>query len=143
MTTKREVVLSAFFDLLTENLDAKVLRNEVLPGRIPPAGFVILRDGDAGEPEALLSPLVWLWEHRAVVEVFTAGNSSTERGSRMDAVLATIGAAVASDRTLGGLCDWVQPQAPAVEEIAEEGVAPICAASVPVVLVYGSSDPLG
>lgn len=143
MTTKREAVLAALFDLLVESLDAKVLRNEVLPERVPPAGLVILRDGDPGEPEALLSPLVWLWEHRAVVEVFTAGSTAAERGGRMDAVLAGVGAAVAGDRTLGGLCDWVQPQAPAVEEIAEEGVAPIRAASVPIVLVYASPDPLG
>ena len=143
MTTKREAVLVALFDLLAGNLDAKVLRNEVLPERVPPTGLVILRDGDPGEPEALLSPLVWLWEHRAIVEVFTAGSTATERGSRMDAVLVDIGATISADRTLGGQCDWVQPQAPAIEEIAEEGVAPICAASVPVVLVYGSSDPLG
>lgn len=143
MTTKREAVLSAFFDLLSDSLSAKVLRNEVLPERIQPAGLVILRDGDPGEPEALLSPLVWLWEHRAVVEVFTTGSTGTDRGTRMDAVLAAIGAAVTADRTLGGLCDWVQPQAPAIEEIAEEGVAPICAASVPIVLIYGSPDPLG
>ena len=143
MTTKREAVLGALFDLLGNSLDAKVLRNEVLPERVPPAGLVILRDGDPGEPEALLSPLVWLWEHRAVVEVFTTGVTAAERGSRMDAVLAGIGAAVTVNRTLGGLCDWVQPQAPAIEEIAEEGVAPICAASVPVVLVYASTDPLG
>lgn len=143
MTTKREGVLSAFFDLLVNSLDAKVLRNEVLPERVPPAGLVILRDGDPGEPEALLSPLVWLWEHRAVVEVFTMGGTGTERGTRMDAVLAGIGAAISADRMLGGLCDWVQPQAPAIEEIADEGVMPICAASVPIVLVYASSDPLG
>lgn len=143
MTTKREAVLVALFDLLAESLDAKVLRNEVLPERVPPTGLVILRDGDPGEPDALLSPLTWLWEHRAVAEVFTAGSTAAERSSRMDAVLSEIGAAVSVDRTLGGLCDWVQPQAPAIEEIAEEGVAPICAASVPIVLVYGSSDPLG
>lgn len=143
MTTKREAVLSTLFDLLGNSLDAKVLRNEVLPERVPPAGLVILRDGEPGEPEALLSPLVWLWEHRAAIEVFTAGGTATDRGSRMDAMLAAIGAAIAADRRLDGLCDWVQPQAPAIEEIAEEGVAPICAASVPVVLIYGSPDPLG
>ena len=143
MTTRREEVLAAFHALLVSGLSAKVLRNEVLPERVPAAGLVILRDGDPGEPEALLSPLTWLWEHRALLEVFAIGTTPAERSSRMDAVLAEIGTAVAGDRTLGGLCDWVQPQGPAVEEIAEEGVAPIRAATVPVVLVYSSPDPLG
>ncbi|MBE7183827.1 MAG: acyl-CoA transferase [Methylobacterium mesophilicum] len=143
MTTKREAVLAAFHSLLAASLSTKVLRNEVLPERIPAGGLVILRDGDPGQPEALLSPLTWLWEHKAMLEVFAIGATAAERGTRMDAVLSAVGIAVEGDRTLGGLCDWVQPQAPAVEEIAEEGVMPIQAATVPILLVYASADPLG
>ncbi len=33
-----------------------VLRNEPLPTKIPASGLLILRDGDAGEPEITLSP---------------------------------------------------------------------------------------
>jgi len=140
--TKREAVLSALLDHLAAVPDATVLREHVVPERIPPEGLIILRDGDPGEPQVILSPLIWLWEHRASIEVFAAGATPELRASAVDDLLAALGAALASDRTLGGLCDWVQSGAPSVEEIAEEGMRPIRAALVPVHLVYGSDDPL-
>jgi hypothetical protein len=36
---------------------ATVLRNEVLPAKIPAGGLVIVRDGDLGEPEVTLNPV--------------------------------------------------------------------------------------
>ena len=140
--TTREEVLVALFDLIAVSTSAKAARNEVLPERVPASGFVILRDGDPGEPDAILSPLVWLWQHRAMLEVFTVGHTAAERTSRMDIIFTAMGTAIAADRTLGGRCDWVQPHAPAIEEIADDGTAPIRAAIVPIVLTYGSSDPL-
>jgi hypothetical protein len=140
--TRREDVLSALLAVIETVPDASVLREQVLPEKIPGGGLVILRDGDPGEPEAILSPLTWLWQHHALLEVFVAGGSPDQRAARMDDLLAAIGAVLVADRTLGGRCDWVQPQSPVVEEFAEDGAAPIRGATVPVVLVYGSTDPL-
>jgi hypothetical protein len=140
--TRREDVLSALLALVETVPNATVLREQVLPEKIPGGGLIILRDGDPGEPEAILSPLTWVWQHRALLEVFVAGGSPDQRAVRMDSLIAAIGTALAADRTLGGRCDWVQPQAPIVEEFAEDGAAPIRAATVPLVLVYGSTDPL-
>jgi hypothetical protein len=140
--TRREDVLSALLAVIETVPDATVLREQVLPEKVPSGGLVILRDGDPGEPDAILSPLTWLWEHRALLELFVAGGTPDQRTTRMDSLLAAIGTALAADRTLGGRCDWVQPQGAIVEEFAEDGAAPIRAATVPVVLVYGSTDPL-
>ena len=45
MPTTRETILSALTDLLSTIPHVAVLRGEVLPERIPPAGLMILRDG--------------------------------------------------------------------------------------------------
>lgn len=54
-------------------LGAKVLRNEILPEKVPAAGVVILRDGDLGPPEVWLSPPGYYYEHRAEIEVVADG----------------------------------------------------------------------
>jgi hypothetical protein len=59
MPTTRETILSALTDLLSTIPHVAVLRGEVLPERIPPAGLMILRDGNPGEPSVTLSPLTY------------------------------------------------------------------------------------
>ena len=39
-----------------------------------------------------------------------------------------IGTALEADRTLGGLCDWVEPEAPASVDLPIEGAAALKAA---------------
>jgi hypothetical protein len=68
MPTTRETVLAALHARL-QPLAAFVLRDEVLPERIPAAGLIILRDGQPGEPEVTLSPLRYHYQHRAELEV--------------------------------------------------------------------------
>ena len=46
MPTLRETILTALADLLRTIPYASVLRGEVLPERIPPAGLMMLRDGE-------------------------------------------------------------------------------------------------
>ena len=91
-----------------------VLRGEVLPERIPASDLIILRDGKPGEAEVTLSPLTWFYEHRAELEVVIQAGSG--RDALFDALTAAIGAVIAADRTLGGLCDWVEAEAPAPDE---------------------------
>jgi hypothetical protein len=138
MPTIRETILSALHARLS-SLPATVLRGEVLPERVPAGGLVILRDGDPGEPEVTLSPLIWHYRHRAELEVIVQGR---DRDAEFDALCAAIGAALAADRTLGGLCDWVEAEAPAPADLPIEGGASLKAAVVPVVLSYSLGDPL-
>jgi hypothetical protein len=139
MPTARETVLAALHARL-QRLAALVLRDEVLPERIPAAGLIILRDGQPGEPDVTLSPLRYHYQHRAELEVVI--QSGTGRASTFDSLIASIGAALEIDRTLGGLCDWVEPEAPASVDLAIEGAASLKAAVITIVLHYTTADPL-
>ncbi len=140
MPTTRETILAALHAWL-QPLVATVLRDEVLPERIPPAGLIILRDGQPGEPEVTLSPLRYHFQHRAELEVIV--QSADDRATAFDTLIAAIGTALATDRTLGGLCDWIEAEAPASVDLPVEGAVSLKAAVVTVVLHYTTADPLG
>ena len=139
MPSKRETILAALqARLLT--LAAPVLRGDVLPERIAATGLIILRDGKPGDPGVTLSPLTYFYEHRAELEVVI--QAGTGRDALFDALSASIGAALATDRTLGGLCDWVEAEAPEPVDLPIEGAAALKAAVIVIVLHYATSDPL-
>lgn len=144
MTTKSEQVLLALFDALGSALplDGKLLRNAALPERIPASGLMILRDGDPGSPEVLLSPATYIYEHRAEVDVIVEAKSGVDPDAAFDLLKSAIGLAIATDRTLGGLCDYVLGDAPEPIDLAVEGGAVLKAATIAVVLTYATSDPL-
>ncbi len=143
MPTRRETILQALLAALQTVPAAAVLREEVLPERPPAGGLLILRDGDPGTPEVTLSPLQYHYEHRAEIEVIVQGKTPAARANTFDTLLQTIGTALASDRTLGGLCDWVEAQAPQPVDMPVEGAAALKAAIIPVILTYSTADPLG
>jgi hypothetical protein len=101
MPTLRETILAALHARLS-SLPATALRGEVLSERVPAAGLLILRDGEPGEPEGTLSPLRYNYQHRVEIEAVVQGAA---RDATVDIVCASIGAALAADRTLGGVCD--------------------------------------
>ena len=139
MPSTRETILAALHVCL-QPLAALVLRDEVLPERIPAAGLIILRDGQPGEPEVTLSPLRYHYQHRAELEVVV--QAGTGRASAFDTLIAAIGAALDADRTLGGICDWIEPEAPATVDLPIEGAATLKAAVITVVLHYTTTGPL-
>jgi hypothetical protein len=139
MPTPRETILAALLVRLSA-LPATALRGEVLPERVPPDGLLILRDGEPGEPEVTLSPLTYHYQHRAEIEAVVQG---ANRDVAFDALCAEIGAVFSADRTLGGLCDWVEAEAPQPVDLPVEGAASLKAAVVRVSLFYTTSDPLG
>ena len=138
MPTTCETVLAALHARL-QPLAALTLRDEVLPERIPAAGLIILRDGQPGEPEVTLSPLRYHYQHRAEIEAVVQGAA---RDAAFDTLTASIGTALEADRTLGGLCDWVEAEAPRPVDLPVEGAASLKAAVIPVVLHYSTADPL-
>ena len=139
MSTTRETVLAALHARLLP-LAALTLRDEVLPERIPPSGLIILRDGNPGEPEVTLSPLTYFYQHRAELEVVIQAGSG--RDVLFDALAEAIGTVLAADRTLGGLCDWVEAEAPEPVDLPIEGAAALKAAVIIIVLHYSTADPL-
>lgn len=138
MPTPRETILAALHARLSA-LPATALRSDVLPERLPTAGLLILRDGEPGEPEVTLSPLRYHYQHRAEIEAVVQGAS---RDVAFDILCASIGAAIATDRTLGGLCDWIEAEAPRPVDLPIEGAASLKAAVIPVILHYSTADPL-
>ena len=141
--TDRESILQALFALLQTITDVTVLRNEAVPEKIPSGGLIILRDGDPGEPETLLSPLSYYWQHRALVEAVVQKGDQATRDLALDGLYRKISLAIAGDRTLGGLCDRVTPQAPDSNVLAVEGSPQIKGAIIPIELIYVTADALG
>ncbi|TYB84206.1 acyl-CoA transferase [Oceaniovalibus sp. ACAM 378] len=139
MTSTRETILVALHARLL-SLAALILRDEIPPERIPAAGLIILRDGQPGEPEVTLSPLRYHYQHRAELEVVVQAPNG--RASAFDTLIAAIGTALEADRTLGGLCDWVETEAPASVDLPIEGAAALKAAVITVVLHYTTTGPL-
>lgn len=139
MPTPRETILVALHARLSA-LPVTALRGDVLPERIPPAGLMILRDGEPGEPEVTLSPLTYHYRHRAEIEAVVQG---ADRDATFDALCASIGSVFATGRTLGGLCDWVEAEAPQPVDLPVEGAPSLKAAVIPVILHYSTADPLG
>lgn len=135
----RETILAALHARL-QTLAATVLRDEVLPERIPPGGLIILRDGQPGEPEVTLSPLRYHYQHRTELEVVV--QAAKDRAAAFDTLIASIGTALEIDRTLGGLCDWIETEAPASVDLPVEGAASLKAAVITVVLHYTTTGPL-
>jgi hypothetical protein len=139
MPTTRETILAALHARL-QPLAALTLRDEVLPERIPITGLIILRDGEPGEPDVTLSPLRYHYQHRAELEVVV--QAGIGRASAFDTLIAAIGTTIEADRTLGGLSDWVEPEAPASVDLPIEGAAALKAALITVLLHYTTTGPL-
>ena len=143
MPTPRETILQALLVALQIVPDATVLRGAILPERIPPGGLLILRDGDPGTPEVTLSPLQYHYEHRAEVEVIVQGKTPAARDAAFDVLLSELATAITVDRALGGLCDWIEDEAPQPVDLPVEGAEALKAAIVPIILTYTTADPLG
>jgi hypothetical protein len=143
VSSKREQVLDAIKSLLSSALpNADVRRNLAKPERIPPGGLVVIRDGDPGEPEVMLSPLVYVYSHRIPIELAAYETSSQSPEQALDEMLGAIGVAVSGDRTLGGLCDFIEAQAPSTDDVETAGARAGRWADAAIVAVYGTPDPL-
>lgn len=143
MASHREQVIEAVKALVEGALPgADVKRNQTKPERIGPGGHVVIRDGDPGEPETTLSPLTYTYSHVIPVEIAAYESASMAREAVLDGMMAAVGAAVAADRTLGGLCTWLDVTAPAPDDAEAAGAEPFRWADVGVIAVYDTRTPL-
>ncbi|PHQ94652.1 MAG: acyl-CoA transferase [Marinosulfonomonas sp.] len=143
MSTPRETILQALLAALQTVPRTTVLRGAILPERAPVGGLLILRDGDPGTPDVTLSPLQYHYEHRVELEVIVQGKTPAARDAAFDVLLAKLATVITADRTLGGLCDWVEAEAPQPVDLPVEGAEALKAAIVPLILTYTTADPLG
>jgi hypothetical protein len=119
--------------------------------RLPQLSFEVFRpilDGDSAESLVRAVTLIpasgefaYHYQHLAEIETFV--QAGTGRDAAFDALAGGVGIVLAADRTLGGLCDWVEAEAPRPVDLAIDGAATLKAAVIPIVLHYASADPLG
>ena len=138
----REQILSALFSRLQTISGAVVRRNEALPQAVQASGLIILRDGDPGEPDVTLNPRTEFYSHRAEIEEFVTQTVGGGGEGVLDALLAEIGTALGTDRSLDGLAENLFWSAPETGVLVIEGAAPVLTARITVTIEYLVSDPL-
>ncbi len=142
----REEAIGALFAVLGQlSLGpsvATVKRNAALPERVSDQAMAILRDGEMGDPDVSLSPLMYHWRHQVAVELFVAEPDAGARDARMDGLLMELATLIEADRTLGGAIEYAEIGPPKFDDLAPEGTSGIKACLLPVVLHYSSSGPL-
>ena len=143
MTSKREQALAGLFLCLQNGMDdIAVLRNEPLPTKIPASGLLILRDGDAGEPEITLSPTRYHYAHVAEIEVLVQKPKPDERDEALDELLVALGDTLGADASLSGAVDYMFIGSPEFLTETVDGAPAIKAAVVPITLEYTTLNPL-
>lgn len=145
MSSIREQILTAFFERLhtLESDSVTLARNPDKAQKVPDGGAVItMHDGASGDPEMLLSPLTYIYEHQARLEIIINTAFAEDQEPSLDELLSGIGALIEADRTLGGLAEWVEAQAPEFLQEAIEGAPAMRAATVTVLLRFHTGNPL-
>lgn len=143
MTSKREQALAGLFLCLQNGMSGiAVLRNEPLPTKIPASGLLILRDGDAGEPEITLSPTRYHYAHVAELEVLVQKPKPDERDTALDELLVALGDVLSIDTTLLGSVNYMSIGSPEFLTESVDGAPAIKAAVVPITLEYTTLNPL-
>lgn len=144
MPSKREQVLDRLATKLKtlESTSLKVYRNLDKPQQIPSGGMIVLRDGVAGEPEVLLSPLTYIYEQLVTVEVMVQTPDPAARDALLDVLLVALSGVITTNRTLDGLAEWMEARSPEFQGEPIEGAASIRAATVQVMVRFFTSDPL-
>jgi len=144
MTSKREQVISALFDKLKtlETANLKIYRNLDKAQQVPTDGMIVLRDGAGDEPEILLSPLTYIYEHLLGLEVLVQNADSAARSNLLDTLLVNIGSIINANRTLDGLAEWVEVKSPDFNDDPIEGAATIRSATVQIMVRFFTTDPL-
>ena len=143
MSSVRETALQALLAVLQTVPTITVKRNEVLPVKIPDNGLIILFDGEVTVAETLLSPLRYLIQHRAEVQVAVQKPAASARDAALDAILTSIAAAIVGNPRLNSTVDVAMLEAPQVTDEPVEGAAGLKIASVPVLLEYVAPTALG
>lgn len=121
---------------------ADVSRNRPKATEVGPGGLVVIHDGDPGEPEIYLSPLSYTWSRRVVIDVAAFESPTQTREQVLAGIFAAIRVRIEADRTLGGLCEWIEPEAPVTNDAQTQGTEAIRWAQFGLVCVYTTSSPL-
>ena len=90
----------------------------------------------------MLSPLRYLIQHRAEVQVSVQKTTASARNASLDGILTAIAGALTANPTLSGTVDVAVLEAPQVTDEPIEGAAGLKIASIPVLLEYIANTPI-
>lgn len=142
-SSKPEQVLEAIKARLNTVPNAKVERNAAVPEKVPPGGLIVLRDGDPGEPETTLGGFGGVYySHNIEIELYAEDGDATARDAAFDTLVQSIGTALESDITLGGLAFGMSYGRPEVDTEAVTGAAAIKTGTIIVTVEYETTSPL-
>ena len=143
MSSKRETVLAAVETLIQTALPhADIARNRTKAKSVGPGGTVLIEDGEPGDPEVDLCPLNYTYSHRIPLTIGAYESASLTPEQVLDTMQQAIGAAVAADRTLGGLCEWLEPEAPDSFALDVVGAVSGRWSTPAIIAVYSTPNPL-
>lgn len=141
--SKREQVLAAVFDLVTAACPGAYVERNRDKARSPSVGGdIVVRDGEPGEPTWDLSPPMANYSHYIPLEVQGFASETLTPEQTVDSLLRDIGLAVAADRTLGGLCDYLDLVAPDGAWTNAEGATALRNADAAIIAQYATPNPL-
>lgn len=151
MPSKRERILNALFALLAPiaadfSPSPLIQRNGDLPQKIGPEGLIVLRDGNAGDAPAeycIGAPEPYTWDFKPLLEIAVQDAGPAERDPQFDALVTAVSAVVMANRTLGGLCDWLDAVLPDAADKPIANAPGIKGATIPLSISYSSASPLG
>lgn len=131
----RRAIMDALYAAVS-GVAAKSDRNSALPSRVPAGGFLILREGEPGEPVTYLGrprPLEH-YAHEVQVELYVQRPAEGE--AEIDALHQAMADAIAATASLGGLAERVTVGQPTIDPLLGEAGDEILAAAVTVTVEY-------
>ena len=144
--SKRLTVLNAVKAMIETALPGVevlgLIGDDADPSTVPPGGRVIIMSGDPGDPEIDLSPLTYNYDHAIPIAVTGYATDDEDIETAVDRMMSAIGASIEQDRTLGGLCSWLEPTAPTTEYDAIDGAEVPKDADLMIIASYSTSNPL-
>ena len=143
-SSKPEQVLEAIKVLFNTVPNVKIERNTAVPEKIPMGGLIVLRDGDPGEPETALGGFGGIYySHNIEIELYIEDGDATSRDVAFDTLVQSIGTALETDPTLGGLAFGMSYGRPEINTEAVTGAAAIKTGTIIVTVEYETTSPLG
>jgi hypothetical protein len=146
MSTRLDVLtaIKALIAATRPQADVRGMTEEdVKPDEVGEGGAAMVQSGDPGEPSVDMSPPTYWWEHSVPVELVSYPVGGLTSQQILDDWLMTIGRAVAADRTLGGVCSFLDVSAPTTGIANVAGAAPIGWAAFTITASYSTDSPLG
>lgn len=137
------VALKALIMAAVPNADIRGFDGSTaMPERIGAGGTIFGHPGDPGEPDVTLGILAYSYDEHIEIS-FASPPGIADAIAWRDDKLEAIGAAVRADRTLGGLCEWLDVSAAEDDALVLSGGPSQGWSSFTINASYSTSDPLG